>query len=110
MLADMQLQRIAPCQCWGPPKLQNAQNQKTAMLMTRVLYLTVTIFFLALNGAALWYLANGDQSADTLVRIALIVNTITWPVALLMTYRIGQLTSVEYLRSGSAKKAALRAA
>jgi len=78
------------------------------MLMTRILYLIFTILVLALNGAALWALSPSAQGVSAIVPAALIVNAIAWPVALLVTYRIGQLTGVEYLRKVRARRAALK--
>jgi hypothetical protein len=79
------------------------------MLMTRVLYFTFTLIFVLLNGAALWSVLNSIQETNVLVPTALIVNAVTWPLALVVTYRIGQVTGVEYLRKRRAKAAKERA-
>lgn len=75
------------------------------MLMTRILYVTLTLVMLALNGAALWALP--EQTGSPIVQTALVVNAVTWPIALMVAYRIGQVTGVAYLRK---RRAALSAA
>jgi hypothetical protein len=79
------------------------------MQMTRILYLILTSVVLTLNGAALWALSPSAQGVSAIVPAALIVNAIAWPVALAITYRIGQLTGVEYLRRVRARRAAKKA-
>ena len=79
------------------------------MLMTRILYLIVTLLVLALNSAALWALPPSPQGVSAIVPVALLVNLIAWPVTLLVTYRIGQMTGLDYLRKIRARRAALKA-
>jgi hypothetical protein len=79
------------------------------MLMTRLVYLSFTLLILAINGAALWTALNGIQSASAIVPGALIINAVMWPLALVIAYRIGQVTGVEYLRKIKAKASTARA-
>jgi hypothetical protein len=79
------------------------------MLMTRLVYLSVMLIILAVNGAALWAMLNGTHEVDAIVPAALIFNIVTWPLALVVAYRIGQVTGVEYFRQIRAKMAAARA-
>ncbi len=79
------------------------------MMMTRVIYLTFVVVFVLLNGAALWALAGSSQSVSSIVPAALIINTLMWPITLVVAYRIGQVTGVEYLRKVKARAAAFRA-
>lgn len=80
------------------------------MLMTRLTYLLTTLILLALNGVALWAVLRGEQPIDAIVPAALIINLFAWPVALVVAYRVGQVTGVEYFRKVRTKIAALRAA
>jgi hypothetical protein len=79
------------------------------MLMTRWLYISLTVFLVGLNIAALWALTGDTPEVNQLVPAALIINAISWPLALAIAYRVGQVTGVEYLRRRRAKSAALRA-
>lgn len=79
------------------------------MLMTRVIYLTFVLVFGALNSAALWALSGSAQTVNPIVPAALIINTLMWPIALVVAYRIGQVTGVEYFRKVRARASALRA-
>ena len=80
------------------------------MLMTRILYLTFTLILVALNAAALWALSGSPVEVNRVVPAALVINAMAWPVALVITYRIGQVTGVEYLNSVRASAAARKAA
>jgi len=62
------------------------------MLMTRFLFLASTLAIFALNGAALWYGLTQDPGPSRLEVAALIVGAVAWPLAIAMTYRIGQAT------------------
>lgn len=77
------------------------------MLMTRFLYLAVTLASVALNGAAL-ALLSGNGGAG-IAQAALIANIVIWPVALYVSYRIGQVTGVEYLRKARERAVAIKA-
>jgi hypothetical protein len=79
------------------------------MLMTRLVYLSFTLLILAINGAALWTALTSSQSASAIVPSALIINAVMWPLALVVAYRIGQVTGVEYLRKINAKSSTARA-
>jgi hypothetical protein len=79
------------------------------MLMTRVLYASFTLILVALNVAALWQLARAEQAVSGLAAAALIVNAVAWPLALVITYRIGQITGANSRRSMRAGAAAGRA-
>lgn len=78
------------------------------MLMTRVIYLSFTLIFIAINGAALWAFQNRQQAGDIVVPAVLIINALTWPVALFVAYRVGQVTGVEYIRKMREKIAGVR--
>ena len=80
------------------------------MLMTRLLYLIFTLILVALNAAAFWALPGGSVEVNRVVPAALIINAVAWPLALVVTYRIGQVTGVEYLRNVRARVAARKAA
>jgi hypothetical protein len=79
------------------------------MLMTRMLYLAFTAILVALNAAALWALSDSPVEMNRVVPAALIINALAWPLALVITYRIGQVTGVEYLHSVRARAAARKA-
>ena len=68
------------------------------MLMTRLLFFTFTLIIIVLNGAALWTLSSNAQKIEAIVPTALIVSAVISPLALMIAYRIGQVTGVEYLR------------
>ncbi len=76
------------------------------MLMTRLVYLSFSLIILAINGAALWAALSSIQSPSAIVPGALIINIVMWPIALVVAYRIGQITGVEYLRKTKAKTSA----
>ncbi len=76
------------------------------MLMTRLVYLSFTLIILAINGAALWAVMANVQSTSAIVPSALILNIVMWPLALVVAYRVGQVTGVEYLRKAKAKTSA----
>lgn len=80
------------------------------MLMTRLLYLVFTLILVVLNAAALWALPGSPIEVNRVVPAALIINALAWPLVLVIAYRIGQVTGVEYLRSLRAKAAAKKAA
>jgi hypothetical protein len=80
------------------------------MQMTRILYLVFTLTLMVLNAAALWALYGGPVGVNRIVPAALIINALAWPLALAITYRIGQVTGVEYLHSVRARAAAKKAA
>lgn len=80
------------------------------MLMTRLLYLVFTLILVALNAAALWVLSGSPVEVNRVVPAALIINALAWPLALVITYRIGQVTGVEYLHSVQTRAAARKAA
>jgi hypothetical protein len=79
------------------------------MLMTRVVYLSFIVLLFVINGIALWTLFTDSHEVAAVVPAALIINTIAWPIALIIAYRIGQVTGVEYFRKVRARLAALRA-
>ncbi|MGE3231209.1 MAG: hypothetical protein AB7J30_17390 [Hyphomicrobium sp.] len=60
--------------------------------MTRFLFLASTLAIFALNGAALWYALIQDPGPSRLEVAALVVNAVAWPLAMAITYRIGQAT------------------
>ena len=76
------------------------------MLMTRLLYLALTVFLVGLNAAALVALSADAHDVSRIVPVALVVNAFTWPLALIVTYRIGQVTGLELLRKMRARAAA----
>jgi hypothetical protein len=73
------------------------------MLMTRVLLLTSSLLVLALNAAALWGLLATYETPPRLAVAALIVTAVTWPMALIIAYRIGQATAAEARRKARAR-------
>jgi hypothetical protein len=77
------------------------------MLMTRFVYLCITILIFALNGVALWAVYHAAQPIDAIVPAALIMNMASWPLALMVAYRVGQVTGQEYFRKVRAKVAAI---
>lgn len=79
------------------------------MLMTRFAYLCFMILVLSLNGAALWAVFHAGQPIEAIVPGALIVNLASWPLAVIIAYRIGQVTGQEYLRKARAKVSAVHA-
>lgn len=79
------------------------------MLKTRLLYAIFTVFLVALNAAALWFASSDTHEINNIVAMALIINAVAWPLALVITYRIGQVTGFEYLRKIRARTAALKA-
>jgi len=79
------------------------------MLMTRLVYLSFTLLILAINGAALWTALTSTQSASAIVPGALIINAVIWPLALVVAYRVGRVTGVEYLRKIKTKGSTARA-
>jgi hypothetical protein len=68
------------------------------MQVTRLSYLASTTLLLALNGTALWVLARSSQPQEPIVQAALIINLISWPLALVVAYRTGQATAHLYLQ------------
>ncbi len=80
------------------------------MLMTRIVYLTFTSLTLALNLTALWSVLGGSAKVASVVPAALVINAVTWPLALMIAYRVGQVTGVEYFRKVRAKLVAMRRA
>ena len=72
--------------------------EEEPMLMTRFLYSCFLLLLFGLNGSALWWLVDNAQPATSLVPAALIVNTSPGR-SLVITYRIGQVTGVEYRRN-----------
>lgn len=68
------------------------------MLMTRFVYLCATVFLLALNIAALLAVMHATQPSPAIVPGTLILNAVAWPLGLVVAYRVGQVTGVEYLR------------
>jgi hypothetical protein len=80
------------------------------MLMTRLLYLIFTVILVGLNAAAFLALPVSSVEVNRVVPAALIINALAWPLALVITYRIGQVTGIEYLRSVRARVAARKAA
>jgi hypothetical protein len=78
------------------------------MLMTRILYASFLLFLLVLNGSALWTLMNPAQRVAGIVPAALIVNSVAWPLALVIAYRTGQFTNEEHRRRMRAKMGAGR--
>ena len=79
------------------------------MLMTRIVYLSFTLVVLALNCAALLAVRNSPHEIDAIVPATLLINALAWPLALVIAYRIGQVTGVEYFRQVRAKIATIRA-
>jgi hypothetical protein len=79
------------------------------MLMTRIVYLSFTLVVHTLNFAALWAARNNPHEIDAIVPAVLLINALAWPLALVIAYRIGQVTGVEYFRQVRAKIAAIRA-
>ena len=79
------------------------------MLMTRIVYLSFTLVVLVLNCAALLAVRNSPHEIDAIVPAALLIDAMAWPLALVIAYRIGQVTGVEYFRQVRAKLAAMRA-
>jgi hypothetical protein len=80
------------------------------MLMTRFAYLCFTVLIFALNGVALWAVYRAAQPVDAIIPAALILNLVSWPLALIVAYRVGQVTGQEYFRKVRAKLAAAHAA
>jgi hypothetical protein len=72
------------------------------MLMTRFVYLCATVFVLAFNIAALISVARAAQPSQAIVSGALILNSVAWPLGLIVAYRVGQITGVEFWRKGRA--------
>ena len=76
------------------------------MLMTRFAYLCATVIIIVLNGAAVVALYRSSAPVDTFVAATLIINLVSWPLAIVIAYRVGQVTGVEYFRKARAKVAA----
>ncbi|WP_414463627.1 hypothetical protein [Hyphomicrobium sp. DY-1] len=57
-----------------------------------------TLIILAINIAALWGVFRGSGEIAPVVPAALIINSVCWPLALVVAYRVGQVTGVEYFR------------
>lgn len=74
------------------------------MLMTRIVYIALSVIMLALNAAAYLALSDIAQGVSPIVRTALVVNALIWPLALVISYRIGQFTGVAYLRRRRSRK------
>lgn len=72
------------------------------MHMTRIAYISLNVVMLALNGAAYLALSDIEQGVSPIVKTALVVNA--WPLALVIAYRIGQVTGIAYLRRRRARK------
>jgi hypothetical protein len=79
------------------------------MLKTRMFYASFTVFLVALNTTALWVASSDTHETNKIVPMALIINAVAWPLALVITYRIGQATGFEYLRKIRAKAGRIRA-
>lgn len=62
------------------------------MLKTRFLLLSSSILIFILNGIALWHVLSTEPPLSPIVGAALIVNAVTWPLALTLAYRVGQVT------------------
>lgn len=78
------------------------------MLMTRFLYLVSSLLIFVLNGAALWHILIHDPAPSRLAVAALVVNAVIWPLALPITYRIGQATGrLHDIKVRAARKARL---
>ena len=75
------------------------------MLMTRFVYLCATVLLVGLNGAALWAVSRSGLT-DTIVPATLVMNLICWPLALIVAYRVGQVTGQEYFRKVKTRLAA----
>ncbi len=73
------------------------------MLMTRILLLSSSVLICALNAAALWGLFMADAAPPRLAVAALVVTAVTWPMALVIAYRIGQTTASEARHKAKAK-------
>jgi hypothetical protein len=73
------------------------------MLMTRFLFTVSTLLLCSLNVAGLWHLLSAAEPAPSLAAAALVVNAVTWPLALFAAYRIGQATNAEAHRKAQAK-------
>lgn len=74
------------------------------MHMTRIAYISLSVVMLALNGAAYLALSDIEQGVSPIVKTALVVNALAWPLALVIAYRIGQVTGIAYLRRRRARK------
>jgi hypothetical protein len=79
------------------------------MLMTRFAYLCFMVLILSLNGAALWAVFQAAPPIEAIVPAAFIVNLASWPLALIIAYRVGQVTGQEYLRKARTKDSAIHA-
>jgi hypothetical protein len=55
-------------------------------------------------------LSGSPVEVIRIVPAALVINALAWPLALVVTYRIGQVTGVEYLHSIRARPSARQAA
>lgn len=62
------------------------------MMKTRFLLVSSSGLILALNGLALWHVVRAEPPISPIVGAALVVNAVTWPLALALAYRIGQVT------------------
>jgi hypothetical protein len=78
------------------------------MLMTRLIYAIFTMLLVALNAVALWVVSSDAHNMNPIVPTTLVINAVAWPLALVITYRIGQVTGVEYLRKIRTRTAAIR--
>ena len=73
------------------------------MLMTRFLFTLSTLLLCSLNIAALWQVLSAYEPPPSLAVTALVVNAVTWPLALYAAYRIGQATDAEAHRKAKAR-------
>jgi hypothetical protein len=62
------------------------------MLKARFLLASSSALILALNGFALWHVLRAEPPLSPIVGAALIVSAASWPLALALAYRIGQIT------------------
>ena len=73
------------------------------MLMTRFLFTLSTLLLCSLNIAALWQVLSAYEAPPSLAVTALVVNAVTWPLALYAAYRVGQATDAEAHRKAKAR-------
>jgi hypothetical protein len=65
------------------------------MLTTRFLFAVSSLLICTLNVAALWQVLSSYEPVPSLAAAALVVNAVTWPLAILVAYRIGQAANAE---------------
>lgn len=76
------------------------------MQMTRILFLIFVTIFLGLNVTAL--MATRQETVAAIIPATLVINAVSWPIALVIAYRIGQTTGIAYLRKVLGRRAAKR--